>query len=65
LKRHPKPAYHSDSSAEFAKRLRRLGPGEQEFTDLDFMSYSKFRDAVRKFFESGGYARDELHCPRR
>jgi len=46
---------HSGNFAEFAKRLSRLGPGEQEYTDLDFVSYSKFRDAVRKFFESSGY----------
>jgi hypothetical protein len=46
---------HSKEHAELAKRLGRLGPNEQEYTDLDFMSYSKFRDAVRKFFESSGY----------
>lgn len=46
---------HSKEHAELAKRLGRLGPNEQEYTDLDFMSYSKFRDAVRKFFESTGY----------
>jgi hypothetical protein len=45
---------HSSEHAEFAKRLGRLGV-EQEYTDLDFMSYSKFRDSVRKFFESIGY----------
>lgn len=46
---------HSDEFVELAKRLGRLGPNEQEYTDLDFMSYSKFRDTVRKFFESFGY----------
>jgi hypothetical protein len=46
---------HSSEHADFAKRLGRLGPGEQEYTDLDFMSYAKFRDNVRKFFESVGY----------
>ena len=45
---------HSNEHAEFAKRLGRLGT-EQEYTDLDFMSYLKFRDNVRKFFESVGY----------
>lgn len=48
---------HSGDFVEFAKRLSRLGPGEQEYTDLDFMSYMKLRDAVRKFFESSGYRR--------
>jgi hypothetical protein len=46
---------HSNEYADFAKRLGRLGPGEQEYTDLDFMSYLKLRDNVRKFFESVGY----------
>jgi hypothetical protein len=46
---------HGRDCVEFAKRLGRLGPQEQEYTDLDFMSYSKFRDTVRKFFESLGY----------
>jgi hypothetical protein len=46
---------HSSEHADFAKRLGRLGLGEQEYTDLDFMSYAKFRDNVRKFFESVGY----------
>jgi hypothetical protein len=46
---------HSSEHADFAKRLGRLGSNEQEYTDLDFMSYMKFRDNVRKFFESVGY----------
>ena len=46
---------HSSEHADFAKRLGRLGPNEQEYTDLDFMSYMKFRDNVRKLFESVGY----------
>ncbi len=46
---------HSENLAEFAKKLERLGPNEQEYTDLDFMSYGKLRDALRKFFESSGY----------
>jgi hypothetical protein len=45
---------HSNERAEFAKRLGRLGT-EQEYTDLDFMSYLKFRDKVRNFFGSVGY----------
>ena len=46
---------HSVDFAEFAKKLSRLGPGEQEYTDLDFMSYARFREALRKFFDSIGY----------
>lgn len=45
---------HGNEYVEFAKRLGRLGT-EQEYTDLDFMSYLKFRDKVRNFFESVGY----------
>ena len=44
----------SEDFTDLAKRLSRLGPRKQEYTDLDFMSYLKLRDAVRKF-ESGGY----------
>jgi hypothetical protein len=39
---------HSGDFVEFAKKLSRLGPGEQEYTGLDFMSYVKFRDALRR-----------------
>ncbi len=46
---------HSENHVDFARRLSRLGPGEQEYTDLDFMSYAKFRNDVRRFFESAGY----------
>jgi hypothetical protein len=46
---------HSEDFAELAKRLGRLGPNEQEYTDLDFMAYAKCRDALRRFFESNGY----------
>ena len=28
---------------------------DREYTDLDFMSYARFRDALRKFFDSIGY----------
>jgi hypothetical protein len=46
---------HSLECSEFANRLGRLGHREQEYTDLDFMSYLKSRDSIRKFFESVGY----------
>ena len=46
---------HSEDFTELAKRLGRLGPNQQEYTDLDFMAYAKFRDSLRKFFESSGY----------
>jgi len=46
---------HSSEHTDFAKRLGRLGPHDQEYTDLDFVSYSKFRDNVRSFFELNGY----------
>lgn len=40
---------------EVALRLGRLGPGQQEFTDLDFMSYKRHRDRMKPFFENLGY----------
>ena len=46
---------HSTEHGDFAKRLGRLGVKEQEYSDLDFMSYMKFRNNVRNFFESVGY----------
>jgi len=46
---------HSTEHGDFAERLGRLGVKQQEYTDLDFMSYMKFRNNVRNFFESVGY----------
>ncbi len=41
---------------DFAKKLMRLGEGQQEYTDLDFMSYMRFRkNKLRNFFEEVGY----------
>jgi hypothetical protein len=41
---------------DFAKKLMRLGEGQQEYTDLDFMSYMKFRkNKMKEFFEEMGY----------
>jgi hypothetical protein len=40
----------------FAEKLMRLGEGEQEYTDLDFISYMRFRKSkMRGFFEEMGY----------
>ena len=40
---------------ELGQRLVRLGEGEQEFTDLDFVSYKKHRKQMQGFFENLGY----------
>jgi len=48
---------HSLEHVDFAKRLGRLGPGVQEFTDLDFMVYRRQRDQMTGFFESLGYVK--------
>jgi len=48
---------HSLKQVDFAKRLGRLGPGVQEFTDLDFMAYRKQRDQMKGFFERLGYGK--------
>jgi len=42
---------------DLGQRLARLGEGEQEFTDLDFMTYKKCRKQMQGFFESLGYAK--------
>jgi len=42
---------------DFAKSLVRLGEGQQEYTDLDFMSYSKFRKKMKNFFAELGYSK--------
>ena len=39
----------------FAKGLQRLGQGQQEYTDLDFMSYAKYRNKMKEFFKEMGY----------
>ena len=41
---------------DFAEKLMRLGEGQQEYTDLDFMSYMRFRKSkMIEFFEEMGY----------
>ena len=46
---------HCAEFADFAKKLLRLGEGQQEYTDLDFMSYFKFRKRMVEFFREMGY----------
>jgi hypothetical protein len=49
---------HCAEYTDFAKKLgREVGEGEQEYTDLDYMSYIKFRDPTKKLFETLGYGR--------
>ena len=40
---------------DLGRRLARLGPGEQEFTDLDLVTYKKYLKVLQGFFESLGY----------
>lgn len=47
--------FHCLEFIEFAKKLVRLGEGQQEYTDLDYMSYSKNRDKMKGFFKEMGY----------
>jgi hypothetical protein len=47
--------FHCSEYVEFAKQLRRLGEGQQEYTDLDYVSYSKYRDKMKAFFKEMGY----------
>ena len=47
---------HCSEFMDFAKKLVRLGQGQQEYTDLDFMSLMKFRKSQMKdFFSEMGY----------
>jgi len=43
--------------ADLAQRLGRLGPEQQEFTDLDLVAYRKQRDQMKGFFEGLGYGK--------
>jgi hypothetical protein len=50
--------YHCMDYMDFAKKLgRQVGEGEQEYTDLDYVSYMKYRDQTKKLFEAIGYAK--------
>lgn len=47
---------HCMEFLDFAKKLMRLGEGQQEYTDLDYMSLSKFRkNKMKDFFREMGY----------
>jgi len=48
---------HCVEFLDFAKKLVRLGEGQQEYTDLDFISYSKFRKRMKSFFQESDYSR--------
>jgi hypothetical protein len=53
--------YHCMDYMEFAKKLgRQVGEGEQEYTDLDYVSYMKYRDKAKKLFEALGYSRRKV-----
>jgi len=46
---------HCSEFIDFAKKLVRLGEGQQEYTDLDLMSLTKFRNKMKDFFAEMGY----------
>jgi hypothetical protein len=48
---------HSLNEEEFARRLKRSAQPGQEYSDLDFATYYKSRDGVRKVMESLGYSK--------
>lgn len=48
---------HSENRLDLAKRLGRMAVGVQEFTDLDFMSYRKYRDKMKVLFQELGYSK--------
>src|SRR3989442_4910166 len=48
---------HSLNEEEFAKRLGRSAEPGQEYSDIDFATYYKSRDRVRRVMESLGYSK--------
>lgn len=48
---------HSLNETGFAQRLGRIAEPGQEYSDIDFATYGKLRDRVRKVFESLGYSK--------
>lgn len=48
---------HTPEQVDMAQQLGRLGESQQEFTDLDFMSYRKQRERMKPFFEELGYTK--------
>ena len=48
---------HSLNEKEFARRLGRSAQPGQEYSDIDFATYYKSREAVRKVMESLGYSK--------
>ena len=48
---------HSLNEEEFANRLGRSAEPGQEYSDIDFATYYKSRDGVRKVMESLGYSK--------
>jgi len=48
---------HSLDYVDFCKRLDRMGLGQQEFSDLDFLAYRKQRGIMEDFFSSVGYVK--------
>jgi len=48
---------HSDNEEEFAGRLGRSAEPGQEYSDIDFATYYKSREGVRRIMESLGYSK--------
>jgi hypothetical protein len=48
---------HTLDYADLGRRLGRLGPGEQEFTDLDFIGYFKQRREIESLLTGLGYGK--------
>ncbi len=48
---------HSLNEEEFARRLGRSAEPGQEYSDIDFATYYKSREGVRKVMESLGYSK--------
>ena len=53
-------AMHCKNQVDFAKKLGRTGTGVvagQEYSDIDFVAYRKYRDKLKEFFNKIGYVK--------
>ncbi len=48
---------HSLNQADFARQLGRIAEPGQEYSDIDYATYARYREPARKVFESLGYSK--------
>ncbi|MEM3622959.1 MAG: hypothetical protein QXR76_04210 [Candidatus Bathyarchaeia archaeon] len=56
-------AMHCQGYRDFAQKLGRIGTGVlegQEYSDIDFVSYSNYREKMKNFFDKIGYVKRKV-----